>query len=155
VRHFGPHRLTDGNLMEEVNSCQEESKTESEKPFLNFMRSFAEADAKSNLFPKSCSVCGRKYSSLADFIRRTHARGHCMEDCRGTMGRVFTMIYRHCDCGNTLVLALSGDAFSFLDSFWEMFSKAARQSGRPLRDLVMDFVSQWELYLSVQHDPQR
>jgi hypothetical protein len=89
---------------------------------------------------------------MADYIRSTHAKGHSMEDYRGAMGKPFTMIYRHCACGNTLVLALTGEDCFFLDQFWEAISLQAQLSGRSVREMVSDFVSQWELYIISGND---
>jgi hypothetical protein len=122
--------------------------------FLKFRQFFVEAGAEGKRFPKTCSLCGKKYLNLADYVRSTHTKGHSMEDYRGAMGKPFTMIYRHCSCGNTLALALTGDDCSFLDQFWQAISLEAQLSGRSVREVVSEFVSQWELYIISDNDPK-
>ena len=115
--------------------------------FLNYMRLFAEAGNSEKLFPKQCAACKRKFESLAHYIRSTASRRHSIEDCRSTMGRPFTMIYRQCGCGNTLVVNITEETFAFLDNFWEMLTSEAQRQGKHLTEVITDFVGQWELYL--------
>jgi len=77
-----------------------------------------------------------------------------MEDYREAMGKPFTMIHRHCDCGNTLALVFTGEDCVFLDQFWKTISLEAERSAKSVREVVSDFVSQWELYLISEHNPE-
>jgi hypothetical protein len=120
--------------------------------FVKFIRFFMDAGAAKKRFPRTCSLCGRQYHDLAYYIRSTHARGHSMEDYRGAMGKPFTMIHRHCDCGNTLALAFTGEDCLFLDQFWETISLEAERSAKSVREVVSDFVSQWELHVMSEHN---
>jgi hypothetical protein len=140
--------------MEELDPCCNTVHIEDRRALRTFLQSFIDAGAESKRFPKSCSLCGRKYSNMADYIHSTHAKGHSLEDYRRTMGKPFTMIYRHCACGNTLALALTGADCFFLDQFWEAISLEAQLSGRSVREVVSDFVSQWELYIISENNPQ-
>ena len=130
--------------MEDPGTCYENVQIQGKKALLKFSRFFMDAGAAGKRFPKTCSLCGRKYSNLADYIRSTHIKGHSMENYRSAMSKPFTMIYRHCSCGNTLALALTGDDCLFLDQFWEAISLEAQLSGRSVREVVSDFISQWE-----------
>ena len=116
--------------MEESDPCYDKVEVESRGAFLKFLQFFMDVGTTSKRFPKSCSLCGRRYPNLADYIRSTHAKGHGLEDYRGAMGKPFTMIYRHCACGNTLALALTGEDCFFLDQFWEAISLEAQLSGK-------------------------
>jgi len=127
---------------------------ESKDAFLKFIRLFMDAGAAEKRFPRTCTLCGRKYHNLAHYISSTHARGHSMEDYRGAMGKPFTMIHRHCACGNTLALAFTGEDCLFLDQFWETISLEAERSAKSVREVVSDFVSQWELYVMSEHNPE-
>jgi hypothetical protein len=130
--------------MEDLGNCHDKVRVEGKNALLKFRKFFMDAGAAGNRFPKKCSLCGRKYSSLADYIRYTHTKGHSMENYRSAMGKPFTMIYRHCACGNTLALGLTGADCLFLDDFWEAISSEAHLSGRSVREVVSDFISQWE-----------
>jgi hypothetical protein len=120
--------------------------------FVKFIRFFMNAGAAKKRFPRTCSLCGRQFHDLAYYIRSTHARGHSMEDYRGATGKPFTMIHRHCDCGNTLALAFTGEDCLFLDQFWETISLEAERSAKSVREVVSDFVSQWELHVMSEHN---
>jgi hypothetical protein len=123
--------------------------------FLAYMRLFSELGKSQKLFPKQCAACKRKFDSLSDYIGSTAPRRHTMEDCRSVMGRPFTMIYRQCGCGNTLVVNITEEIADFLDSFWEMLALTAHNLNMPLIEVVADFVSQWELYVRDQDDSCR
>jgi hypothetical protein len=123
--------------------------------FLAYMHLFSEVGKNKKLFPKQCAACKRIYDSLSDYIGSTTHRRHTMEDCRSVMGRPFTMIYRQCGCGNTLVLNITEEIAAFLDSFWEMLTQTAQELNEPLKEVVADFVSQWELYVRDHDDSCR
>jgi hypothetical protein len=57
------------------------------------------------------------------------------------------MLYRHCTCGNTLVLSLTEKIFPELNAFWEMLQKEASESGRSLKEVVADFARQLDSYV--------
>ena len=139
--------------MEDTGPCCDKVQVQSRDAFFKFRQFFI--DAARERFPKTCSLCGRKYPNLPDYIRSTHAKAHSMEDYRGAMRKPFTMIYRHCACGNTLALALTGPDCSFLDQFWEAMSLEAELTGKSVREVVSDFVSQWESCVIFDNDPQQ
>ena len=138
---FGMRRLLfrNGDSMEDPDPCCDKVQVQSRDAFFKFRQFFI--DAARERFPKTCSLCGRKYPNLPDYIRSTHAKAHSMEDYRGAMRKPFTMIYRHCACGNTLALALTGPDCSFLDQFWEAMSLEAELTGKSVREVVSDFAS--------------
>jgi hypothetical protein len=140
--------------MEDPDPCCDKVQVESRGALRKFRQFFVDAGAARNRFPKTCSLCGKQYPNLVEYIRSTHAKGHGMEDYRGAMGKPYTMIYRHCSCGNTLALALTGDDCLFLDQFWEAISLEAQLSGRSVREVVSDFVSQWESRVILHNDPE-
>jgi hypothetical protein len=123
--------------------------------FLAYMRLFSEVGKSEKLFPKQCAACKRRYESLSDYIGSTAPRRHTMEDCSSVMRRPFTMIYRQCGCGNTLVVNLTEEVADFLDSFWEMLTLTAQKLNKPLIEVVADFVSQWEFYVRDQDNSCR
>ncbi len=136
-----------GGVIRKQNLLENEPSSDYNKFFLEYMRLFTEAGNSEKLFPKQCAACKRKFRSLADYVGSTAPRRHSMEDCRSTMGRPFTMIYRQCGCGNTLVINVTEEAFAFLDSFWDMLTGEAQKQGKPLAEVVTDFVGQWERYV--------
>lgn len=69
------------------------------------------------------------------------------EDCKEVMGKPFTMVYRHCPCGNTLVLTLTDTNFPSLDRMWSMLHDEATNSGVPLEALVREFARQCDRYI--------
>ena len=107
--------------------------------FLEFIELLGGIDSHPGLFPKRCRVCGREFLSFPDYVKGTSARGHVFEDCQEVMGRPFTMMYRHCPCGNTLVLTLTDDIVPGLDQLWRMLRRDAEETGRPLREVVAEF----------------
>jgi hypothetical protein len=144
-----------GGVMHEQDLLRKGTSSDYNECFLDYMRLFAEAGETEKLFPRWCAACKKKFESLNHYIRSTAPRRHCMEDCRSIMGRPFTMIYRQCGCGNTLVVNVTEETVSFLDSFWEMLTSEARQQGKPLTEVVRVFVDQWELYVRNHEGPQR
>ncbi len=71
-----------------------------------------------------------------------------MEDYREAMGKPFTMIHRHCACGNTLALVFTGEDCLFLDEFWKTIGSEAETSAKSVREVVSNFVAQWKRYLT-------
>ncbi len=74
------------------------------------------------------------------------------EDCKEVMGMPFTMVYRHCPCGNTLVLTLTDKNFPPLDRLWSMLHDEATNSGLPLDSVIREFSSQCDRYVHHQDD---
>jgi len=106
---------------------------------LAFIRAFAAIDAHPALFPKECRTCGRVFKTFADYLRETKPKGHVLEDCSDVMRRTYTMMYRHCPCGNTLVLSVTGDVMPELDDFWGAVAQEAETEGRTVREVVKTF----------------
>jgi hypothetical protein len=67
--------------------------------------------------------------------------------CREVMGRPFTMMYRHCPCGNTLILTFTEEILPALDEFWGMLRREAERAGLPLRQVVGEFSGQCDRYI--------
>lgn len=122
--------------------------------FLEFFELFSEVDEVETLFPKECRVCGTTFAGMAEYCCATMPKGHCFEDCRGMNATTpFMMVYRHCTCGNTLVMTLTEKAFPDLDAFWEMLHEEAEKSGRSLKEVVEDFADQCDCYLLSLNNP--
>ena len=118
------------------------------KRFLKFLRLLAEMNSNESLFPRECRVCGTKFRNVAEYCCATKPKGHCFEDCRElTSSHPFMMLYRHCTCGNTLVLSITASAFPDLDSFWQMLHDEANDSGRGLKEVIAKFSGQFDCYL--------
>lgn len=115
--------------------------------FLEFIEKFVPVDTHEKLFPKECRTCGRTYVSLSHYLWGTVAKGHTLDDAEEVMGMPYTMTYRHCTCGNTLVLTFTAETYPVLTEMWAMLAEEAKGSGKPLIDIVADFVDQWERYL--------
>jgi hypothetical protein len=115
--------------------------------FLQFFREFAAIDDHEKLFPKQCRTCGRTFRSLARYLEGTVAKAHSLEDCEDTMLRPYTMTYRHCSCGNTLVLTFTDETYSLLPELWSVLRAEADGSGKPLPEVVKSFSAQWEHYM--------
>lgn len=132
--------------------CAAEESSQIDPKFAEFMELFALIGSDEKLFPKPCRTCGKVYPSFADFVGGTVAKGHCLEDCSQVMGKPYTMMYRHCECGNTLVLSLTDDVFPELNDFWEMMMQEAEARGIPLRSVVMEFANSCESHLCSSND---
>jgi hypothetical protein len=115
--------------------------------FLKFIRLLARMNTNDKLFPKPCRACGTTFDSFAEYLSATIPKGHTWEDCEEVMRKPFTMLYRHCTCGNTLVLTLTEDTFPSLREFWAMLREEAELSQRPLNDVVKDFAEQCDQYM--------
>ncbi len=119
--------------------------------FLEFLKLLASLEENDKLFPKECRVCGRSYRRLSSYVRHTYPKAHMMEDCADVMKKPFTMMYRHCSCGNTLVLTLTEDVFPKLDRLWAMLGREAESTGDPLKTVVTEFVEQWDHYMITRY----
>lgn len=116
----------------------------------------AEMDAttgEGKLFPKKCRVCNKEFHRFSEYLCATTPKGHVFEDCKEVMGKPFTMMYRHCPCGNTLVLSLTEQTFPKLDLMWSMLRDEATASKRPLQEVVKEFSSQCDRYILERDNP--
>jgi len=144
-----------GEAMEHsaVTSCPEEIKTEYNGRFLEFIKRLVVIDKSEELFPKQCRTCGASFLSFSDYLSATVPKGHSWQDCEEVMGKPFTMMYRHCACGNTLVLTLTDQTFPALRELWSMLRDEAEKSGRPLDEVVGEFSEQCDNYMFSQAFP--
>ncbi len=115
--------------------------------FLEFMKLFGRVDAVAGLFPRECRVCRTMFASVEEYCGATSPKGHCFEDCRSFNATPVMMLYRHCTCGNTLVLTLTEEEFPGLDSFWQMLQDEAEESGRSVKEVAADFADQCDRYM--------
>jgi len=134
--------------MEDTDFCGESEEFQFNRAFLKFIRLFARINDNKTLFPKSCRTCGKNYETLAAYVCMTIPKGYSLQDCRAVMGKPFTMMYRHCTCGNTLVLTFTEETYPSLDDLWTMLRREAEDSGKKLEDVVQDFADQFELFMS-------
>lgn len=119
--------------------------------FLDFIKIFAAIGSDKNLFPKQCCTCGQEYRNFPEYLHGTAPVGHGLEDCTDVMQVPYTLQYRNCACGSTLVLALTDDTFPILERFWQTLKQASEESGRPLRHVVAEFREQCNRYVIGQH----
>jgi hypothetical protein len=63
----------------------------------------------------------------------------------------FTMMYRHCMCGNTLVLTLTDETSPWIDDFWEMLKEEAERTGKTIRTVVAEFSKQCDDIIVSDH----
>lgn len=150
-----PTVSTAGLVMQEHIVSDRESEEARYNPrFLEFVQAFACIDNHDKLFPKTCRTCGRTFGSLARYLEGTVAKGHSLEDCEETMRAPYTMTYRHCSCGNTLVLTFTADTYPLLRKLWGVLREEAASAGKPLKEVVTDFSVQWEHYI-LTHCPTK
>ncbi len=119
--------------------------------FLKFMNLLAQLNKSGRIPPKVCRACGKVYCDLDQYIWDTEAKAQTMEDAGGVMSKAFTMLYRNCSCGNTLVLTLTGEIFPEISEFWEMIRNEAQTNGLPVRDVVLSFMNDWESRIDRNH----
>jgi uncharacterized C2H2 Zn-finger protein len=115
---------------------------------LKFCRALGELKDSERLFPKKCKTCSQQFRDLGEYVRKTVPKAHVFEDCSETMGRPFTMMYRHCSCGNTLVMTLTDELLGELEEMWQTLRKIAGESGEPLNTVVAEFSSQCDKHLA-------
>ena len=137
--------------MGEPDSRKSEADARYNKSFLKFIRLFASIETNAKLFPRQCRTCGRTFGSFSRYLRNTFAKGHGLEDCSEVMGGPFTMMYRHCACGNTLVLSLTVETVPMLDGFWGMLQEEAEETGKPFLTVVREFSDQCDHYVITEH----
>jgi hypothetical protein len=104
-----------------------------------FIEAFADIGATTPLFPKKCRTCGASFPAFDQYILRTEPKGHVFEDCSEVMGKPYTMMYRHCGCGNTLVLTITGEVLSWIDQFWDTVNQIARDEGKHQTAVILEF----------------
>jgi hypothetical protein len=129
---------------------EEELHGECDDFFWKPIKLFFDIDEHDQLFPKVCRTCGKSFGSLSEYLYATTPKGHSFEDCHEVMGKPFTMIYRHCLCGNTLVLTLTEEVFPMLDLFWSILKEEAETSGRPLKEIVTEFSAKLECCMATR-----
>jgi hypothetical protein len=134
-------------------NCVEETHIKHDERFLEFLRRLAEIGKDDKLFPKGCRTCGKTYLSFPQYLCATTPKGHSLEDESEVMNRPFTMIYRHCTCGNTLVLTLTQETFPLLDEMWAMLKQVAEERNQPLRQVVSQFVEECVDYILLRDNP--
>lgn len=115
---------------------------------LRFMEFFFSIGSHENLFPKYCKTCGKKYQNFMDYVSGTIAKAHCLEDCSDVMGRPYTMMYRHCQCGNTLVLSITDAELPVIQDFWNAVARTSEARGVSPKSVVLEFALQCETHLS-------
>ncbi len=128
-----------------------EDESESNEKFREFIILLSTIQDNQKLFPKLCRTCNRSFNSLSDYLCGTKPKGHSLEDCSQVMKKPYTMIYRHCRCGNTLVLTITEDIFPGLQDFWIMIKHEAEVSGREMKEIIAEFAEEWEISLLENH----
>jgi hypothetical protein len=118
--------------------------------FLEFIKLFALIGADSKIFPKTCKACGRVYHNFPEYLQKTSAAAHGLEEYSISLDPNFTMQYRNCACGTTLTIAFTKATYPLLDKFWEMLANEARKTGKPLREIVTEFRDQCNRYVIEQ-----
>ena len=115
--------------------------------FLEFVRHFAEIHDDERLFPKQCRVCSKEFLSFEEYLCHTVPKKYVLEDCSAVMKRPYTLVYRHCTCGNTLVLTLTTEIFPALEELWRMLRDEAASRGLPLGQVVGEFSALCDMHL--------
>jgi len=105
-----------------------------------------------NLFPKKCRTCGKDYENLYHYICDTEAKAQSIEDAGEIMGKSFTMIYRNCSCGNTLVITITDEIMPEIKLVWKTLRNQAEISGKPLKEIVASFLEEWENEIHGQYN---
>jgi hypothetical protein len=118
--------------------------------FEEFFQGFIAIRSHERLFPKECRTCGRKFANFCDYLFYTVPKGHVFEDCADVMRRQYTMMYRHCGCGNTLVLTLTEEVFPQLQALWVALKQLADQTGVPLNQVVTAFSDECDRFIVAQ-----
>jgi hypothetical protein len=115
--------------------------------FLTYIEAFAEVGKDSRLFPKKCGTCGREYANFPVYIHKTSPVAHGLEPYKDSGDVLHTMQYRNCGCGSTLCINLTEKDYPFLERLWEMLGREAKERGRPLREIVLEFREQCNQYI--------
>lgn len=130
---------------------RKEIDSEYKPEYRKFIRLFRGIETNEKLFPKECKTCGKTFRTYSHFIAETIPKGHVLEDCKDVMKTPFTMMYRHCMCGNTLVLTLTEETSPWIDDFWEMLNEEAERTGKPIRTVVAEFTEQCDEIIVSAH----
>jgi hypothetical protein len=117
--------------------------------FEEFMSLLAGIEQHEELFPKTCKTCGEQFKNLGEYLRKTKPKGHVFEDGSKVMKRPFTMIYRHCACGNTLILTLTSEILPDFQNFWSMMAGVARECDMPLTQVVGQFAEECDRFFAL------
>lgn len=119
--------------------------------FSKFIKLLAQLNKSNRIPSKECRACGKVYCDLDQYIWDTEAKAQTMEDAGGIMNKAFTMLYRNCSCGNTLVLTLTGEIFPEISSFWAMIRNEAETAHMEPKEVVLRFMHDWENYIDRHH----
>ncbi len=119
--------------------------------FLPYIKLLEKLNNSKIIPPKECRACGKVYCDLDQYIRDTEAKSQTMEDAGGVMNKAFTMLYRNCSCGNTLILTLTGETFPEITDFWTMIRDEAEATQTPYKQVVLSFMNDWEEYIDRRH----
>jgi hypothetical protein len=133
--------------MERGNRDHRKQSARRDKRFSEFIKLFHMIGKDKRLFPKICSTCGAEYHSFSEFLQGTHPLRHGLEDVTSVMHTPYTMQYRNCTCGTTLIVSLTSDTYPELDRFWDMLQQEAEESGQSLREVVADFREQCNQFI--------
>jgi hypothetical protein len=125
---------------------------DNEEPYLELLRLLFMLDGHPKLFPKICRVCGLQFNSLSDYVRLTVPKGHGIEDCSEVMNKPFTMMYRHCRCGNTLVTAITEEHMPQQRVFWDRMRSEAYLGGKTLNQVAAEFVDYCDRVLKYEDE---
>ncbi|MFC1834804.1 hypothetical protein ACFL2Q_08735 [Thermodesulfobacteriota bacterium] len=118
-----------------------------DEQLLEFMQEFLCEEVDRCIFPKTCRACSTVFKNICEYIQFTIPKAHVLEDCEEVMGKPYTMIYRHCTCGNTLVMSLTAEIYPMLRELWIELRKRAEESGKPLKEVVSEFREQCDHYI--------
>jgi hypothetical protein len=138
--------------MEQQALCPDVIESEYNPRFLEFIKLLMLIDTSEKLFPKECRTCGKQFRSLSEYLCTTAPKAHTFENCQAVMRKPFTMVYRHCTCGNTLVLSLTEQNFPQLNEFWTMLEQEAAETGKELLSIVSEFTDECERYMDAWLD---
>lgn len=122
-------------------------KPEYKEKYVKYIKAFCEIGKGTSLFPKKCSTCRREYTSFPEYIQDTFPVAHGLEPYTDSLDALHTMQYRNCRCGTTLCINFTDEHYPLLENFWEMLGKESKESGRPIREVVMEFREQCNRYM--------
>ncbi len=129
----------------EINGA-EQSSTRAGR-FSEFIQLFYMLGKHEKLFPKICRTCGTEYHSFSEFLQGTRPLAHGLQDASEVMHTPYTLQYRNCTCGSTLVLSLTAETYPELDEFWNMLQEEAACTGQSLSEVVLEFREQCNRYI--------
>ncbi len=115
--------------------------------FLKFIELFAQIGADSRIFPKKCATCGKVFKNFPEYIHFTEPVSEGLADYSGAMDLPKTMQYRNCSCGSTLTILFTKEVYPLLDKFWEMLGSEARETNRPVVEVVTEFRTQCNRFI--------